>query len=434
MSTAQLAGISNSLAPLRDIHGSLRAAAAGSIPAGAVRTKFVRRVRAAGNAALPSLLRALSGNDSEASWASYLLGRLGGARVTDRLAALIEDQQVPSAARARALALLADLDVDIPSPARGPGALLEQSVTALVGRLEQPEDLDEAVALVVTQIPESELPMMAAELARHRDPRGRALIERLAVQVTLAAETRQELREILAVLDEEATTTTRPSTASTLQRTLDAALDAMDAGRVYRARRALERLAAREPERAEVRSALGVCLLELDDAAAAIVHLQAAADLEPTEALHQWNIASAMKSTERVGGCYLALRRYLDTVDHSDGAGERLTEARRYVRGYEQMLQHAHASDSLSVILRGESLFASAHAALEEGLPEQAKLGFETLLVLAPLHHPSWAHLGAAWMAVGDRVEALACVQRALELAPSYLPAQKHLALLGDPS
>ena len=141
-----------------------------------------------------------------------------------------------------------------------------------------------------------------------------------------------------------------------------------------------------------------------------------------------------MKSTERVGGCYLALRRYLDTVDHSDGAGERLTEARRYVRGYEQMLQHAHASDLLSVILRGESLFASAHAALEEGLPEQAKLGFETLLALAPLHHPSRAHLGAAWMAIGDRVEALACVQHALELAPSYLPAQKHLVLLGEPS
>jgi tetratricopeptide (TPR) repeat protein len=421
----------------------LRLAAAGSIPAGAVRTKYVRRVRAAGNAALPSLLRALAGNDSEASWASYLLGRLGGARVTDRLAAMIEDRHVSSAARARALALLSDLDVDIPVAARGPGALLEQSVTALVGKLEQPEDLDEAVALVVSQIPEAELPMMAAELARHRDPRGRALIERLAVQVALASETRQELREILGVLDEEKTPSrTRRDAAPlgreegrarTLPRTLDAALDALEAGRVYRARRTLERLAAREPDRAEVRSALGVCLLELEDAAGAIVHLQAAAELEPSEALHQWNIASAMKSTERVGGCYLALRRYLDTVDHSEGAGERLTEARRYVRGYEQMLTHAHASTALEQILRGDAQFAAAHAALEEGLHEAARRGFETLLALAPSHHPSWAHLGAAHLALGDRHEALRCLKHALALSPTYLPAKKHLALLGEP-
>ena len=432
--------ISNSLGPLRDIHGSLRLAASGDIPAGAVRSKYVRRVRAAGNAALPTLLRALgSDNDGEASWASYLLGRLGGARVTDRLAALVEDRKVAPAVRRRALALLSDLDVDLtPSAApEGPEqSLLEKSVSALVGRLEQPEDLDEAVALIVSQIPEAELPQIAAELSRHRDPRGRALIERLAVQVALQPETRAELRQILALLDgtDETAEPEREGRRRPMRPTLESALDDLEAGRTQRARRALERLAQRSPERAEVRSALGVCLLELEDVARAIEHLAAAASLEPDEPLHQWNVASAMKSADRVGGCYLALRKYLGSDDRSDGARERLAEARRFVRGYESMLQHAHPSVSLGDSLRGEALFAEAHASLDEGLADDARRAFEAVLRLQPLHHPSWAHLGSAFVALGRRGEAVGCLDRALELAPGYAPAVKQLLLLEEPS
>lgn len=436
MNTAQPAGISKSLGPLRDIHGSLRLAASGAIPAGSVRSKYVRRVRAAGNAALPTLLRALSStNNSEASWASFLLGRLGGARVTDRLAALVEDRQVAPATRARALALLSDLDVELEStePAPAESSLLEKSVSALVGRLEQPEDLDEAIALIVSQIPEGELPQIATELARHRDPRGRALIERLAVQVSLLPETRAEIRQILALLDGDLSQDEDEARRPT-RLTLERALDDLEAGKTQRARRTLEKLALRSPDRAEVRSALGVCLLEIEQLDAAIVHLSAAAQLEPDEPLHQWNAASAMKSADRVGGCYLALRRYLASDDRSDGAMERLAEARRFVRGYEQMLQHAHpAGVSLGDSLRGEALFAEAHAALEEGRADEARLGFEAVLRLQPRHHPSWAHLGAAFAGLGRTGDARGCLARALEISPGYALAQKQLLLL-EPS
>ncbi len=440
MSTVQYAGelgISKSLAPLRDISGSLRLAASGTIPAGAVRSKYVRRVRAAGYAALPTLIRAL-GSDSatEASWASYLLLRLGGTRVTDRLAALVDDERVPGTLRARALALLGDLGPATPITAGGSAtALLEQSVAALVGRLEEPEDLDEAVALVVSQLPEEELPGIATELARHQDPRGRALIERLAVQIALAPETRRALREVLALTDaqtrSEEAARRRPARAQP-RSALDTALDDLEAGRADKARRALERLCAREPDRADARSALGVCLLELDEVGASIVHLAAAAELEAHEPLHQWNVASAMKSADRVGGCYLALRRYLEMKDEGEGADERLAEARRYVRGYEQMLRHAHPGVSLADVLRGETLFASAHAALEEGRAEEAMRGFEAVLALVPRHYPSWANLGAALVALGRRGEALGCLRRALEIEPSYAPARKNLALLEE--
>jgi tetratricopeptide (TPR) repeat protein len=406
----------------------LQRAAVGDVPAGSVRTKLVRRVRAAGNAALPTLLRALvSASDSEAAWAAYLLSRLGGERVTVRVSAIVEDATTSPTARARALALLGDLDVEIAGRlgTSDAGTALEQSIGELVGRLEEPEDLDEAVALVVTQIPESELCTVASELSRHRDPRARALIERLAVQITLQVETRRALRELLGA-PEGAPLEARTRSA------LDAALDDLEAGHAERARRALERLTASEPERAELRSALGVCLLELEDPLAAIVHLEAAARLEPEEALHLWNVASAMKSADRVGGCYLALRRYLEAQDTGEGAAERRGEARRYVRGYEQMLRHAHPGVSLGDVLRGETLFAEAHAKLEEGCAEEAVRGFEAVLQLVPRHYPSWANLGAALIALGRGGEAVGCLERALEIEPGYAPARKNLKALDD--
>jgi tetratricopeptide (TPR) repeat protein len=405
----------------------LQLAATGDIPAGAVRSKYVRRVRAAGNAALPTLLRALdSTSDSEAAWAAYLLSRLGAEQVVERVSALVEDVRSSPTARARALTLLSELGVGSITPIGGDrGSALEQSIGALVGRLEEPEDLDEAVALVVSQIPEDELVTVARELARHRDARARALIERIAVQVTLLPETRRDLREVLA----EAEDLPAPKHAKSA---LDAALDDLEAGRADKARRTLEKLATRDPRRADVRSALGVCLLELEQAEAAIDHLDAAVTLEPDEPLHLWNVASAMKSADRVGGCYLSLRRYLEGNDSGDGAEERRAEARRYVRGYEQMLRHSHPGVSLADVLRGEALFAEAHATLEEGRAEAAVRGFEAVLALVPRHYPSWANLGAALIALGRRGEAVGCLQRALDIEPDYAPAQKNLALLDD--
>jgi tetratricopeptide (TPR) repeat protein len=421
---------------LREICSSLQRAASGEIPAGAVRTKYVRRVRAAGNAALPTLLRALTaGTETEAAWAAYLLSRLRSDRVADRVSALVEDARSSPTARARALALLSDLQVE-PSPARTTPndsvSALEESIGALVGRLEEPEDLDEAVALVVSQIPERELTAVAAELARHRDPRARALIERLAVQITLCTETRRALRGLLAVDPDEDLAGRRVRGRAFARNELDAALDQLEAGHADRARRTLERLLTRDPDRADTRSALGVCLLELDQPGDAITHLEAAAALEPEEALHLWNIASAMKSADRVGGCYLALRRYLDAADTGDGASERQAEARRFLRGYEQMLRHAHPDVSLADVLRGETLFADAHAALEEGRAEDAARGFEAVLAMVPRHYPSWANLGAALVELGRRGEAIGCLRRALEIEPSYAPAQKNLTQLEE--
>src|SRR5579883_1332371 len=107
--------ISRSLAPLRDVVGSLSRARRGHYPRGAERRRLVRRTQAAGAAVLPSLVRALCSEQAmEATWAAYLLRRMGGERVITKLHTLLRDTGVDDDTKARAIGVLADLKATTP--------------------------------------------------------------------------------------------------------------------------------------------------------------------------------------------------------------------------------------------------------------------------------------------------------------------------------
>jgi tetratricopeptide (TPR) repeat protein len=422
--------ISNALAPLREVQDSLKRASNGQVPIGAERKRLLRRLRSAGNSAVPSLVRSLaSAVEAEAGWAYYLLARLGGERVVQRVHRLLEDPQIADDAKARALGLLSDLEAPPPAevPLKDPEALLEKSVRELIGGLDSERDILQAVDLIVSQVPDPEVVAFAAEVLRHGGKRARPLLDALLERHELSEETRQAVR----ALSRQATGT-RPSRDREALSALERGLAYLEAGRPRAARRRLERFVAGNPDHAEGQSALGVCLLELDDLEAAIEHLQAAARLEPDEALHRWNLAAAAKQAERMGGAYLALREYLTLHDEGDGAAERQKEAKSFIRAYERMLRESHPGVPLSDVLRGEELFARAYAALSEGRPEDAQRGFEEVLELVPRHYPSWGNLGAAYLALEKREDAIRCLRRALELNPDYTVARQNLQMIEE--
>jgi tetratricopeptide (TPR) repeat protein len=416
--------ISNALAPLRDLLDSLKRAAQGDSPGKPERRRLLRRLKSAGNSAVPSLVRALtSSSDGEAEWAYYLLLRLGGDRVVQRLHHLLLDTDVTDEAKARALGLLSDLEAPVPAqvPLNDPEALLQRSVRDLIGSLDDDQELAQVVELIVHQVPEAEVPAFAREVMRHGGKRARMLLEALAARRELTAETRRALHDV-------ARQSVPPSELSALER----GLAYLEAGRPRAARRRLERFVHANADHAEGQSALGVCLLELHEVDRALIHLEWAARLQPHEALHRWNLAAAAKQAERMGGAYLALREYLALPDDAEGAGERQKEARSFVRAYERMLRESHQGTPLSDVLRGEELFARAYAALSEGRAADAQRGFEEVLELVPRHYPSWGNLGAAYLALEKREEALRCLRRALELNPDYTVARQNLALLEE--
>ncbi len=192
------------------------------------------------------------------------------------------------------------------------------------------------------------------------------------------------------------------------------------------------------PEDAAGHSALGLCWLQLGEAARALRHLTRAAKIEPQEPLHQWNIAAAHKQLNRHGNAYLSLRAYLDLAasDDSDDSDERPSQAKKYVLGYEQMLLDVHGTEAdhraLALVLRGRRQFASAYAALSEGDVLRAARGFVALLEVVPDHSASLGNLSAAYLLRGRHAAARFCAERALALAPEYAVARHTLQLLGE--
>jgi tetratricopeptide (TPR) repeat protein len=414
------------LAPLRAVADSLRCAAAGESPTAPERRKLARAVRDAGHAALPMLLRSFGSRlERESSLAYYLLGRLGGERVVQRLHRLVLDAHVDDDVKARALGLLSDLRAPVPAGTtlRDPEALLQRSVRDLLATLDHPREMAQAVTLIIEQVPEEELPAFASELLRHGGARATPLIDALLHRRGLS----QSTIELLVGLKRRALASPAEQAAA---EALERGLEYLEAGKPKAARRRLQRFIRNHPNHAEGRSALGVCLIHLNDFDGAIVHLREAARIEPDEALHRWNVAAACKQADRLGGAYLGLRDYLKLDDDTDGARDRRSEARSFVRAYEKMLRDSHPGVPLDDYLRGEELFARAYAALSEGRPDDALRGFEEVLALVPRHYPSWGNLGAAYLALERKEEAQRCLRRALELNPEYAVARKNLQLL----
>lgn len=422
--SAREVDISKSLAPLREVVASLARARQGGAPSPSDRRRLVRRVRAAGVAAVPALVRALAGEKEEARWAGYLLERLGGARVVERVARLLEDPRAGDPARKRAMKLLANL--------HAPGAaesyaepvadrMIGQSVRDLLESLEDDRDLADAVGLIVRRVPAKELPAFASEVARHGGAQAQPLLEALAKAGQLSPRTVEKLTA-------EAGQSLLRARHADPERTRG--LDLLESGRAAEARPLLERVIARDPDDGEALSFFGVCCLELGDAEDALPYLERATAVEPEESLHQWNLAAAAKCADQTARCYRALERYLALPDAAPGARQRRSEARGFVRSYAREVRRAHPGVEVADYIAGEEIFREAYCALEEQRYGEAEAGFRRVLALVPRHWPSWGNLGAVHFAEGRRADAEECLRRALELKPGYEVALENLRRL----
>jgi tetratricopeptide (TPR) repeat protein len=114
------------------------------------------------------------------------------------------------------------------------------------------------------------------------------------------------------------------------------ALDLLSVGELARARPLLERYVAHRPEDPEGLSNLGVCLMATGDYADACAHLARAADAEPSQSMHYWNLAAAAHRSGQLGRCYLALDAYMDRIDARPDAHQRRSAARELIAEYER--------------------------------------------------------------------------------------------------
>ena len=198
MDTPRSGELFKNFGPLREVVQSLDAARRGVSPSGNERQRLVRKVRAAGSAAVPRLISSLaSSSEDEASWAYDLLAYLGGDRVCKALD-LVCSSDAPDNVKARALGLLSELSAPMPSTVklRDPEALLSQSVRELLAGIDHGDELDQAVALIIDHVPDPEVPAFIAELIRHGGHKAAPIVSALLQRGGLSDESAQALREL----------------------------------------------------------------------------------------------------------------------------------------------------------------------------------------------------------------------------------------------
>lgn len=416
--------ISKALSPLRDLVAALQKAQTGVLPDSNERRRLVRRVRSAGAAALPSLLRGLAAEgEAEAALAYYLLRRLGGPRVEEALALLLVDPEIPDGPKGRALGLLSDLGATIPEDVnlQQPQEMLARSVRELCVGLRTRGEIEETRRRILASVPGSDLPRFAIELDRHGGPAARPLLRAL-LDSELPAEAHAAIAQLIADAVEEAEPPSSP---------LSEGLDYLEAGRPRAARLRIERHLAANPDDAEGHSALGAALLELGQRLIATRSFERALLLHPHEPLHVWNLAVAARRARRTALAFVTLERYLECFDRGPGAAERRDEARAYLASMRRPAPAWDSADEAAEVLRvADRLFNLGAVELEADRPLDARDLFEDVVELLPAHYPSWGNLGACYLLLGRFDEARRCFDRALEIEPGYAAARSNRALL----
>ncbi len=400
-------------------------------------------LKQAGTSALPVLLRSLtSAHELESQRAAQLLRELfltlglcapaadasfvGGAirnKIIARLNALLVDSKLGDACKARVLGLLADLRAPVPDAVslQDPDALLDQSVRELLDELDSPEALQQALDLIFEQVLPDEFSVFLEEVVAHGGTAATPLLAALITDARTPRPIAQELIKVVrpVVLPLETTTEKKRTSPASMQR----ALRLLSRGQLDSAHQELMALRHKRENDLAVHSALGLCLLQLNQPQAALKELERAAELAKTVATHAWNAAVAAHLAEDVGRCYQFLRQYLECDDTRPGAAARRQAATLLCDEFERVVTYAFPHLSIAQVLESEALFAKAYTALRDARYTAAVQGFAAVLQRLPAHPASWRNLGLAYMAERRPREAARCFSRVLRL-----DSQRHMA------
>jgi tetratricopeptide (TPR) repeat protein len=118
-----------------------------------------------------------------------------------------------------------------------------------------------------------------------------------------------------------------------------------------------------------------------------------------------------------------AVAAYHMAERYSDGEDGIAELARKELRALEEILTRTSPFQNLDQYLANAELYAEAFQSLMDRQFEQAIDLFKRVLNENPDHVQSYGNMALAYAGLGNRSEAMACFERALELDPDYEPA-----------
>jgi len=176
--------------------------------------------------------------------------------------------------------------------------------------------------------------------------------------------------------------------------------------------------------------AMGVYLaVAKKDAPRAMRFFEKAVEILPPFAEAHFNLGNTARQACQIPKAVTAYRAAQRYSERGDGIAEL---ARKELQWLEKVLLKATPFLSLDAYLANAKLFDAAFELLSAAEFERAARLFQEVLKENPEHVQSYGNLGLAYAGLGQRSDALACLDRALELDPGYEPARLNRRIIAQ--
>jgi tetratricopeptide (TPR) repeat protein len=200
---------------------------------------------------------------------------------------------------------------------------------------------------------------------------------------------------------------------------VDQALAMVENGQLRAAERILSELLIEHPDIHSVQYAMGtVCLMkgQYDEA---LTYFDKAIAIFPAFVEAWFNKGAAHQKKLDVGEM---IRAYQRVIELGDPAEEFVRTARDTVNSLEKQIR-ADTGLNLEHYLKSMDMFHEAFAAMENRQWAKALAGFQKVVAKNRNSPQSYGNMGICYASLGQKQEALAAFDKALELDPDYGPA-----------
>lgn len=206
-----------------------------------------------------------------------------------------------------------------------------------------------------------------------------------------------------------------------LDEAVDRVLQKMDEGAGRRVESEIATLLKDNPGYHMTQYAMGVYrVMVMKDPVAAIPFFEKAVKIFPPFPEAHYNLGQAALQNCNIPRAVEAFRAAISCSDDDDGVG---ALARKQLQWLEKTVLKGTTFPTLDAYVENERLFDQAFRCLCDREFEQALDLFRRVLVEYPDHVQTHGNMALACAGLGRKSEAMACIDRALELDPGYQPA-----------
>jgi tetratricopeptide (TPR) repeat protein len=167
---------------------------------------------------------------------------------------------------------------------------------------------------------------------------------------------------------------------------------------------------------------MGTLLAMRGDTAESIPYFDRCLEMFPYHVEAWFNKGMAHRKLFDVRGSVAAFKKVADFGDDEDSF---VTEAREILGGIEAAI-HEDSGLSMDQYFRNEDKFDQAFRDMENNRFVEALAGFQEVLRMNPSHAQSHGNSALCHAFLGRQPEALAAIDRALEIDPDYEPALRN--------